>query len=292
MAVELEIRDGDPWWLSPDIWVVPGSDPLGAPGIPVAGSSAFVWARVRNNGDTAVTNAEVRYYWADPSAGFDRNTANLIGSAFVSLNAGEVSEVLLLAPWVPEFVNNGHECVFAEAFHPFLDPLPSSPAFNVPTDRHVAQRNLTVVQAAANGFFAAKITQFNTSRLQTKFKLTAELADLKLLAPLAKSLNLRLDPKAKPGTVERLQYSDKPCPAATDLKKKKAASIEFALDGNRKTQRSLVGVHSGGPSLIHVKLLHLDRLIGGQSILVLPTDAKTDTRKTSARKATAQGVAA
>ena len=32
MAVQLEIRDGQPYWyLSPDIWAVPGSDPNGAP---------------------------------------------------------------------------------------------------------------------------------------------------------------------------------------------------------------------------------------------------------------------
>lgn len=62
MAVELEIRDGDPWWLSPDVWVVPGIDPLGAPGMPIAGMPAYIWARVRNLGDTDVANAEVRYY--------------------------------------------------------------------------------------------------------------------------------------------------------------------------------------------------------------------------------------
>ena len=38
MAVELLIRDGSPdWWESPDIWVVPGTDPGGAPGTPVVG---------------------------------------------------------------------------------------------------------------------------------------------------------------------------------------------------------------------------------------------------------------
>ena len=41
MAVELLIRDGSPaWWESPDIWVVPGTDPSGAEGPPVAGSTA------------------------------------------------------------------------------------------------------------------------------------------------------------------------------------------------------------------------------------------------------------
>ena len=36
MAVELEIRDGDPWYLSPDVWTVPGNDPEGPPGLPIA----------------------------------------------------------------------------------------------------------------------------------------------------------------------------------------------------------------------------------------------------------------
>ena len=42
MAVALEIRDGNPWWyLSTDLWVVPGDDPDGTPGPPVAGSPAL-----------------------------------------------------------------------------------------------------------------------------------------------------------------------------------------------------------------------------------------------------------
>ena len=33
MTIQLEIRDGNPdWWLSPDIWVVPGADPAAPPG--------------------------------------------------------------------------------------------------------------------------------------------------------------------------------------------------------------------------------------------------------------------
>ncbi|MGH8580959.1 MAG: hypothetical protein ACREVK_12865 [Gammaproteobacteria bacterium] len=40
MAVELEIRDGDPWWLSPDVWTVPGNNPEGTGGVPVAAEIA------------------------------------------------------------------------------------------------------------------------------------------------------------------------------------------------------------------------------------------------------------
>lgn len=183
MPVQLEILDGNPWWLSPNIWVVPGGDPLGAPGVPIAGMPAYMWARVRNSGETPVVNAEVRFYWADPSSAFDRTTANLVGSAFVTLQAGEVTEVLLLVPWIPEFVNNGHECILAEAFHPFADPLSASPAFNVPTDRHVAQRNLSVAMASAMGFFSFGLTQVNTMRNETKFRLLARLGRLSRSSP-------------------------------------------------------------------------------------------------------------
>ena len=128
MAVELEIRDGTPWWASPDIWTVP-DEPEGLPGSPVAGQPCYLWARVRNRGDSAVQNATVRYYWANPNVGFDRTTATLVGTSFVSLAAGEMQDVLCLTPWIPVFVNGGHECVLAEAFHPALDPLPDTSDF-------------------------------------------------------------------------------------------------------------------------------------------------------------------
>src|SRR5690242_16116569 len=96
MPVQLEVHDGNPWWASPDIWVVPGDDPDGPIGSPVAGTPAYVWARVTNNGETAVSDATVRFYWANPSVGVDRTTANLIGTAFVTLAGGQSDEVLCL----------------------------------------------------------------------------------------------------------------------------------------------------------------------------------------------------
>ena len=283
MAVELEIRDGDPWWLSPDIWVVPGNDPLGSPGTPVVGMPAYMWARVRNNGETAVTNAEVRFYWADPSTGFDRTTANQVGSAFVTLGPGEQTEVLLLVPWVPEFVNNGHECILAEAFHAFADPLPASPAFNVPTDRHVAQRNLTVVQASTMGFFSSALTQVNTSRLETRFRLVAATTPLEALKPVLHSLKLDLDLSRESGSIKKLGFVDHPCPTADDLKRKHSADIALEISGHGKTRRSLIGQLSGGAALIHVKQYHGERLIGGQSVLVLPP-AKAESAQPKPKK--------
>ncbi len=68
MGVKLVIRDGSPdWWESPDIWVVPGTDPNGPPGIPVSGKSAYLWAMVTNQGDVDALQVQVDFWVANPT---------------------------------------------------------------------------------------------------------------------------------------------------------------------------------------------------------------------------------
>lgn len=152
MSTKLEIRDGDPhWWNSPDIWVVPGTDPEGTPGQPVAGEQAYVWGRVHNKGEQAVSGAKVKFYWSNPATGVLRSNSTLIGSAFVDLDVGESKEVLCLIPWIPEIVNDGHECIVAEIIHsddPLPSPLPDQ--FNPPEYDQIAQKNLTVLEMTEN----------------------------------------------------------------------------------------------------------------------------------------------
>jgi hypothetical protein len=147
-ATTLEIRDGNPWWLSTDIWVVPGEDPTGPPGSPVGGEAAYVWARVTNQGPADVTNARVDFTWADPSLQVARSTAHPIGSGNVNVEAGQSMDVLCLTPWLPVVVNDGHECLVAVVVSS-ADPLPSPvpDAYDPPSFHQVAQRNLTVLQA-------------------------------------------------------------------------------------------------------------------------------------------------
>lgn len=152
MTPMLEIPDGPApyWWESPAIWVVPGQDPLGAPGQPVAGQPAYLWALVRNSGDVDVSGARVDFWWSNPATGVTRTLSTRIGSAFVNLAAGAAGDVLCLVPWTPTIVNDGHECLVAEVVSA-ADPLPAPPpdVFNPPAYRQIAQRNLTVLQAAA-----------------------------------------------------------------------------------------------------------------------------------------------
>lgn len=267
MAVELEIRDGEPWWLSPDIWTVPGSDPEGAPGVPVAGQSCYLWARVTNNGISSVNNAEVRFYWANPATGFDRNSATRVGTANVNLLSGEAADVLCLTPWIPEYVNNGHECVLAEAYHSTLDPLPPTPTFDVPTDRHVAQRNLGVVQAV-KGFFAFPLTFHNRLRLATDCRIKIYLGRIEELEPLQQRLELKL-PKTKGKLVESALVEQQ-CPAEEVLQKTRKELPELSIPGKDSRFRTLAGRIEGGAVLVHVAQFRGEQLVGGYSLLVLP----------------------
>jgi hypothetical protein len=150
MAVKLLIRDGNPyWWLSPDIWVVPGNDPNGAPAAPVAGQNAYLWAHVANTGSSDANGVRIDFFWANPALQVLRSTATLIGSAYGDIPAGGNQDVLCLVPWIPVIVNGGHECVVAVANHSG-DPLPVPPPddFGPPTYDQVAQRNLSVLIAA------------------------------------------------------------------------------------------------------------------------------------------------
>lgn len=80
MIVKLEIKYGDHCWLSPDIWLVPGSNLNRTLGVPITGTSSFVWARIKNNGNEQVDAAVVNFYWANPSTLLTKNTINLMES--------------------------------------------------------------------------------------------------------------------------------------------------------------------------------------------------------------------
>lgn len=273
MSVQLEIQDGSPWYLSPNIWTVPGSDPTGAPGVPIVGETCYMWARVRNNGSSQANNAQVRFYWANPSVGFDRNTANFIGSSNVSLAPGETRDVLCLTPWVPIYVNGGHECVLAEAFHPTADPLPATPAFNVPTDRHVAQRNLSVVYAMKmkNMMFGANFSICNSLREDASFRISVKPARIEELKPLVDSFGRAIPINAK-GQIKNAGFVTHPCPSDEEIKQALPEVKDFPVKGKACSGLTLVGQLEGEAALVHV-IQELDgKEVGGLSVLVVNGD--------------------
>lgn len=267
MAVSLQIQDGSPWWLSPNLWAVPGDDPEGAPGAPIVGTPCFLWAHVENTGSTPVNDAQVRFYWADPSVGFDRTTANPVGTANVTLPAGMAADVLCLTPWIPTFVNAGHECILGEAFHQFADPLPATPDFNVPTDRHVAQRNLSVVLALHARMFHAPFSVHNAGRKARRMRIQAKPGKIEELRPLLKTLGRDLDLGAK-GEVTKLGFVEVACPSDADFKRAKP-EIHGDVPARVRPGLSLVGELMGDAALVHVIQEADGKPIGGLSVLVL-----------------------
>jgi len=275
MAVTLEIEDGNPWYLSPNLWAVPGDDPEGPAGTPVAGKPCYLWARVRNTGKDRANNATVRCYWANPSVGFDRNSANVVGSAFVSLNGGQSGDVLCLTPWVPVFVNDGHECILAEVYHDPLDPLPGVSAFNVPTDRHVAQRNLSVVQAATARYFIFAFEVHNQHRKARAFSLKAALGDVAELRVLLPTLGRKIETLAHGGRIKDLGFVAAHYPDPDLVSRARPNLTTPALRPYERTGYSLVGTLEGGaPALVHVTQEFEGRTIGGLGVLVLPVEER------------------
>jgi hypothetical protein len=272
----LEIPDGSPWWLSPYIWTVPGNDPQGMPGLPVVGQPCYLWARVTNNGTNSVDNATVRFYWANPAVGFDRNTANHVGNANVSLNASETQDVLCLVPWMPSFVNGGHECVLAEAFHA-LDPLPASPDFNVPTDRHVAQRNLSVLMMAMHmKRFVLPFEIVNTQRAERAFTIKTAHGELEELKPLLKQLNIKA-PRGK-GAIRNVYFVADPNPCQGEKEDSEKDKDErryqrqvdsLSVGPRAKIGLSVVGELEGEAALLHIVQQVNRKKVGGLSVLVI-----------------------
>ncbi|SDX32017.1 hypothetical protein SAMN05444487_11420 [Marininema mesophilum] len=266
MDVKLEIQDGSPWYLSPDIWTVSGDDPLGTPGQPIVGQPCYIWARVHNNGKDAIQNANVRFYWANPAVGFNRKTANFIGKAYVSLAGSETREVLCLSPWNPSFVNNGHECVMVEASHPY-DPLQAGLTFNVTTDRHVAQRNLTVLRLRkGNAHFTLRFELHNPSRLAQTYRITSRVGHLKEIKPLLPHLGHDI-PHHGEGTIVQAGFVTESCPDKDDSNKAQPTS-KVEIGPGATVGLSVVGVLEGEIALLHVVQKAEEQEIGGLSILV------------------------
>jgi hypothetical protein len=274
MAVELRINDGNPWYLSPDIWTVPSDDPNDPPGQPYANVSAYVWALVRNTGTTPVSNATVRYYWANPSVAINDNNSNLIGTSAVSLAAGESKAVLCVTPWLPQWVNDGHECLIAEAFAP-SDPLPPRTAatpYDVPGWRQMAQKNLTIGgMGMGMGFYMHSFMAGNFGQGRA-IRLVARRAPLELLKPLLANLGLKTLPTEAEGLKE---FGLQPYRCGDTVNNRNKPELKLELpprteQGVALTVRLPKEVMPGSGALFLIEQYTEDKITGGVGLLLLP----------------------
>ncbi|MGY1684992.1 hypothetical protein ACI8AK_05320 [Geodermatophilus sp. SYSU D00867] len=146
-----------PCWLSPDIHLLPElppGDPLDltqAVQSPTIGDRYTVAVHVWNLGRFPAFGVAVRAYWVAPGffAGSPDPTygPHFIGGTFIELgdrDSGQAHRVVPIPqPWTVPDVEQRHACLLA-VVESFADPWTGVLAPN--SDRHVAQRNLVLLQ--------------------------------------------------------------------------------------------------------------------------------------------------
>ena len=155
------------FWESPDIWI---DGPSGDPDQATPGVTNTVNVHVWNTGLADCWAAHVDLYWCDPSVGVTPALAQPIGSTTVTLMGGE--HKIVPFPWVPTLANGGHECLVAQVYDPVSDPLISP--FSPTLDRHVSQRNISVVAVAPGQAFQIIVAVPNLSHFAATSALSAE----------------------------------------------------------------------------------------------------------------------
>jgi len=173
------IPPGTTFWESPDIWIE-SSDP--DPGKAVAGQNNFVHARVFNLGKADALPTRVDFYWANPALGLGPANMNWIGTEWVEVAAHFSLDVRCNTPWVPLFLNGGHECLIVNCSSPILDPIqqPYQPV----VDRHVGQRNIAVIEAMAGEVVHFSVALSNLLPLMAKTTITARIEHVAVAAAI------------------------------------------------------------------------------------------------------------
>jgi hypothetical protein len=165
------------FWESPDIFVAAQQDAASAPlfppsgaGVATASAPNTLYAHVWNLGKAPAYRVRVEFYWFNPTLGINRADAHLIGAAWIDLanrftvypdwqertgpdgntyvTRGAHAIVRCPQTWVASFENGGHECLVVRAYEPMMDSVPLD-QFTTTLDRHVAQRNIAVVQSSS-----------------------------------------------------------------------------------------------------------------------------------------------
>jgi hypothetical protein len=281
----LVIDHGNPWWLSPNVWAVPTSNPNEpSPGevSPVVNSHYFLVANVRNTSAAEVLNATVYFWWADPSFGvITTANAHPVGTSSVTVLGNASNTSLELSAWTPSFVNNGHECLIAAVVEAGGSVPTVLDGANDPT---VAQHNLGVVNLGMHkeGRFSYPFQICNPFRVQRRFTVHAERAPLEHAAPFLASLRDEARASRKGATparkesggengahVGKLGFVHMPCPDPRDFDHARPVLEDILLESHACTGFTLVGAVEKGDALIHVTQRLGEQIVGGLSILVL-----------------------
>ena len=156
------------FWVSPDIWVE-SSDPLGNA---VLGQQNIVHARVFNLGKAQSSPTRVDFYWGHAGVGLGPGQMNFIATETVVVPFHRWKDVRV--KWVP--TSTGHECLMVNTTCDINDPI--AQPFQPTLDRHVAQRNISVVQAGAGETVKFQVGVNNLAPMMATITVAARLEHL------------------------------------------------------------------------------------------------------------------
>lgn len=178
------IPNGTVFWVSPDI-TVQTHGPSGATmwGTAAAGRDNFVHATIFNLGKAPSIPTRVDFYWGDPSLGLGPGKMTYIGTEWAVLEPHRGTPVRCSTPWIPTFLNSGHECLMVQCIGPVLENVPG--AFIEPPsplqpqiDRHVGQRNLAVLPSKIAAKLSFGVDVYNPFPLAGATLITARIQHL------------------------------------------------------------------------------------------------------------------
>ena len=131
------------FWTSPDIWIVKPNGTVGGEAVPNQINQLQV--TVTNAGGIPAIDALVDAFVADPALAITPATATPVGSGYLDIPA--YSTGMISFPWAPQPGDTGHRCIVARvSLVAPLDTYTNPTAFEVVQDRHVAQRNIQVLE--------------------------------------------------------------------------------------------------------------------------------------------------
>lgn len=134
------------FWTSPDIAIVKPGGIVGGEAVPMQPNQVRI--TVWNGGGIPAVDAYVDAFVADPSTVITPATATPIGGANITIQGYSSTTVDL--PWTPDAADAGHRCILARVSLIAPPDTYTNPAvFDVVGDRHVAQRNISVLSVPA-----------------------------------------------------------------------------------------------------------------------------------------------
>ncbi len=129
-------------WYSPDIVIIQPNGTRG--GEAIAGQLNQVEIRVTNDCGIPANDALVDAFFCTPSTGFTPATTIAIGAGYLTIDG--YSSAVIHIPWVPDPEHAGHACILARVSLTFPpDTYADGTIFDVRGDRHIAQRNISIV---------------------------------------------------------------------------------------------------------------------------------------------------